>query len=254
MFEFCPHCGQSAGPEQVPGQAVVCKHCGQQIGVVPLPTKPLVRDQTEELIRRGVAARCPVCQQVVELKGQGTARAFVPHFAAQGQRKMCAHSGKPVASDSPSVSARRGLSPPRPAHVQPAHGRGSSSDRRDQPGSAPPASAAKDLSAFMTREVVRVALCRKDAPPQIEELTLEYLDRSDRVRLQIEALREILGPGFRMKDYPASLRSPHLALWGHATACVIAARHAQGGYQQLSDSEVAKVVEDFQQHGPLFFT
>ncbi len=229
MFEFCPHCGQSADPEQEPGQLVVCKHCGQQLGMVPLPRKPVVVDQTEELIRRGVAARCPVCQQVVEVRAQGTIKAFVPHFAARGQRKLCPHSGKPVAS-------------------------GEDQPRRDKPGGSPPGSGSKDLRAFMTREVVRVALCRKDAPPQIEELTLEYLDKSDRVRLQIEALREILGPGFRMKDYPASLRRPHLALWGHATACVIAARHAQGGYQPLSDSEVEQVGEDFQQHGPLFFS
>jgi hypothetical protein len=111
----------------------------------------------------------------------------------------------------------------------------------------------KDLSAFRTVDVVRVLLCTVDAGPRIEELTLEYLDKADRVRLQIEALREILGPAFRMKEYPPVLNRPELALWGHASACVIARRHERGGYTSLSDLEVARALEDFGRHRELYF-
>src|SRR5436190_3558767 len=128
-------------------------------------------DPTEELVQRGLAARCPHCGQLVEVKARRTGKAFVPHYATVSQRKMCPGSGKELAA-APAV-----------------------------PSKTP---AGKDLSSFMTREVIRVVACRRETDPQIEELTLDYLDRSDRVRLQIEALRDLLGTDFRMKDYPAS--------------------------------------------------
>jgi DNA-directed RNA polymerase subunit RPC12/RpoP len=228
MFEFCPHCGQSVGQEQAPGQEVVCKHCGHRIGVVPTPPKAAVVDRTEELIRAGTAARCPVCAQVVELRGQGGARTFAPHYATAAPRKVCPGTGKPPAVG-PTPHPASDPAPPKKAQV------------------------GKDLSAFLTRDRIRVALGRRDAEPQIEELTLEYLDKSDRVRLQIEALREILGPDFRMRDYPPALGRPHLAIWGGAAACVAAGRHPQGGYQSLADAELAQVLDDFRQRKELFF-
>ncbi|HYT87485.1 MAG TPA: hypothetical protein VEL76_02095 [Gemmataceae bacterium] len=223
MFSFCPHCGQTPEQAQVPGQTVVCNHCGQQIGVIPLPEKAVVVDQTEELIRRGVAARCPLCRQAVEVKTQGTVKAFVPHFAASPQRKMCPNSGKPLPAAAPAEAASQ----------RPAGG--------------------KDLSAFMTRDAIRVISCQANADPLIEELTLEYLDKSDRVRLQIEALRELLGPDFRMKAYPAALHRGQLGVWGNARACVVARKHEKGGYQQMTEAEVTQVLADFKQHKRLFF-
>jgi DNA-directed RNA polymerase subunit RPC12/RpoP len=220
VFPFCPHCGHTLDQPQPAGQVVVCARCGFQIGVASLPPKTEVIDTTEELIQRGLAARCPQCGQLVEIKARGTARALVPHYATAPQRKLCPGSGKELTA---------------------------------APAAPPKAPAGKDLSALRIREVIRVVACRRESDPQIEELTLEYLDRSDRVRLQIEALREILGSDFRMKDYPPALRRPELAVWGNATACVIAKRHPQGGYQQPSDAEIAHILEDLKQNRPLFF-
>ncbi len=210
-------------PNQAPGQTVVCLHCGQKIGVVPLPEKAAI-DQAEEPIRRGMAARCPLCHQVVELKGQG-AKAFVPHFVPAPQRKMCPNSGKLLTTEPPPAPAAAARTP----------------------------TGGKDLSAFMTRDLIRVVACEKTAGPRIEELTLEYLDKADRVRLQIEALREMLGADFRMKAYPPPLNRAHLAVWGNAAACVIAKKHPQGGCQSMSDAEVTQVLGDLGQHGRAFF-
>ncbi len=226
MFAFCPNCGNTPlGVDQQAGQAVVCPHCGRQVGVVALPQKPVVADQTEELIRSGVAARCPLCAQVVQTKGQGTARTFVPHYALATQRMLCPNSGKPFAAEPPAPPCEAAKGP-----------------------------AGKDLSAYRTRDTIRVVSCQRSSGPQIEELTLEYLDRADRVRLQIEALREMLGPDFRMQAYPPALRRPEFAVWGNATACVIARKHAQGGYEPMSDAELAQIVEDVKQHRAMFFS
>src|SRR5207248_4149398 len=99
MFPFCPHCGQTLDGQLPVGQTLTCRHCGQVIGTAA-PPPPVTVDPTEELIRRGAAARCPLCRQAVELKTSGPTKTFVPHFAA-GQRKMCPGSGKPVASPEP---------------------------------------------------------------------------------------------------------------------------------------------------------
>ena len=225
MYDFCPHCGGDIGQEQVAGQVLTCKHCGRQIGVVaPAPEKVVV-DQAEELVRSGKAAHCPLCRQLIEVRPQGPARVFVPHYTAPPQRRICPGSGKPVAGP--------------PAEAPPA-------PPRKTPGG-------KDLSAYMTRDRIKVVSCRRDADPRIEELTLEYLDRSDRVRLQIEALRDILGPAFRMRDYPQALNRPYLAVWASADACVVGKRHPQGGYQTMTDAEVAQVVADLRQHRQSFF-
>jgi hypothetical protein len=111
----------------------------------------------------------------------------------------------------------------------------------------------KDFSALMTRDFIKVISCRRDANPKIEELTLEYLDKKDRVRLQIDALREVLGPVFQLRTYPQSLNRPHLAIWGNATVCVVAKKHDQGGYQQMTDAELQPILDDLKQHRPLFF-
>lgn len=99
MFNFCPHCGKPIGKEQVAGRAVTCRHCGKPVGVASqvairggvVVTQSAPVDQNEELIKKGVAARCPECSQVVELKGNP--KAFVPHFQ-KAVRKMCRMSGK----------------------------------------------------------------------------------------------------------------------------------------------------------------
>jgi hypothetical protein len=210
MFSFCPHCGGSVDEEQRPGQAVVCIHCRQPIGTVRTPEVATVVNQSEELIRQGAAARCPLCGQLVELR----AKVFARHFVA-GERRLCAQSGKPLPTE-----------PGRPA--------------------------GKDLSAFMTREVIRVVACRRGAEPRIEELTLEYLDKKDRVRLQIETLRDILGSDFRLRDYPPVLGRAGLAVWGGAAACVVGKVHEEGGYRTLTDAEIAEVVDDLRTRPELF--
>lgn len=223
MFSFCPHCGGSIGQEQVPGQKLICRHCGQQIGVVTAAPQKVLVDRTEELIRLGTAARCPLCGQAVEVRAGGTDKTFVPHFATAPPRKMCPNSGKQV-----------GTKPPADAPARTTSG-------------------GKDLSAFMTRDSIKLVSCARDAEPRIEELTLEYLDKSDRVRLQIEALRDILGPAFQMKAYPPQLHKTHLAVWGSSRACVVAKKHGQGGFQPLADAEITPILHDLRQHRSLFF-
>ena len=214
MFSFCPHCGQTiGGSEQVEGKMLVCSACGKTIGMVAAPKKVMV-DQTAELIRKGKAACCHVCNQVVEVKAGGT---LVPHHAL-GQKKICPGSGKPFQAPEP---------------PQPKAGN-------------------KDLNDLMTRDVIKVILCKRNAEPSIEELTLEYLDKSDRVRLQIEALRDMLGPDFRMKPYPAQLGKNDLALWGNAAVFVVARKHERGGYQQMSDADIAAVLEDIRNSRSVF--
>jgi hypothetical protein len=231
MFSFCPNCGGSIDQEQTVGQMLTCKHCGKAIGLVAAPPPPKVVSEADELLAAGKAARCLLCQQLIEVRTDpaGT-KVFVPHYAASFQRKICPNSGKPVA---PAAA-------PAPAVAAPP-----AAPRRTPGG--------KDLSAYMTRDFIRVVSCQKTADPRIEELTLEYLDKSDRVRIQIEALRDILGADFRMRSYPAALRRNHLAVWGGAAACVIAARHAQGGFQSLIDADLRLVVEDLRQQRDLFF-
>ncbi|MBI2804926.1 MAG: zinc ribbon domain-containing protein [Planctomycetes bacterium] len=220
MFDFCPHCGQTLEHEQVPGRMLVCAHCGQDIGFVGAVARTAV-DEANELIRAGSAARCPSCQQLVEIRPSGDARKFVPHYAG-AVRKICPGSGKLVAAETPAPATE----PPR----------------------------GKDLRALMTRDVHKVIFCAKNSDPRIDVLTLDYLDKSERVRIQIEALREMLGADFQMREYPPTFKKPHLAIWQSAEACVVAARHDRGGFQSIADGEIAGVVEDLRSNRSLFFS
>jgi hypothetical protein len=219
-YEFCYHCGNSIDQNQVEGQTLVCKHCGQTLGVVSRPQQVVVETKPMQ-------PQCPVCAQFVDVKASGGVTSFVPHFLP-GQRKMCANSGKPAAR-APSPEA--GTAPPPRAHIT---------------------SSGKDLSRHMTRDVIRVVACLGNDAPSVEELTLEYLDKSDRVRLQIDALRDILGPRFQMKAYPASLGRPDLAMWANDAGLVIARKHAQGGYQSMSDQELQAVLHELSVQRTLF--
>lgn len=111
----------------------------------------------------------------------------------------------------------------------------------------------KDLSKYLSREVIKVVVCTNVGTVTVEELTLEYLDKSDRVRLQIDALRDILGMQFRMEAYPPHLRRPHLALWRNDTTLVVAQKHPQGGYQPMLDAAVQQVLDELQQQMQAFF-
>ena len=211
MLSFCPHCGQTiGGTEQIEGKMLFCRECGKPIGMVATPKKVMI-DETEELLRQGSIARCAVCNKVVELKSG----ALVPHYA-EGQKKICPGSGKPV---KPAESAK---------------------------------AASKDLRPAMTRDVIKVVLCERTAEPTIEELVLEYLDKADRVRLQIEALREILGPTFRMQEYPPPLGKLELAIWGSTSSFVVAKIHEHGGYQPMTDAEIVAVLDDIRNNRSMF--
>ena len=87
MYDFCPHCGQTIEQEEIAGQMLVCIHCNKPIGFVQELENAPAQDASP-------AARCPVCQQLVELKTVGVNRTLVPHYRA-GTRKICPGSGKP---------------------------------------------------------------------------------------------------------------------------------------------------------------
>jgi hypothetical protein len=233
MLNFCPGCGGSIDQNQVGGQTVSCKHCGRLIGVATEGPREVVVDQTEELIRGGTVSRCSMCRQVVQLKGSGQAKTFVPHFVTE--RKMCPNSGKPAATPADMVAAAPAGLPsvaPFPAVKTPG---------------------GRDLSTYYAKELIRVVACAKGQDATIEELSLQYLDKADRVRTQIEALREILGASFRMRDYPPALAKPHLAMWSNAEGCVIAKKHPQGGIQATTDVELIAMVGDIRENPAWFF-
>ncbi len=224
MFDFCPHCGQTLGQEQLPGRVLSCLHCGRAIGTVAQPGR-VVNNEAVELIDRGAAARCPDCEQLVGTKTTGTVRSFVPHQGKE-QRKICPQSGKAL--------------PPDPVPPQAA-----------SPIQRP--ATTKDLSAYIKREVIKVVACTRAGKITIEELVLEVLDRKDRVRLQIDALRELLGAEFRLGAYPAALGLPHLAVWGNVDMRMVAQKHPEGGYQAMTEEDLKRVVSDLQQQRQLFF-
>ncbi len=219
MYPFCPHCGQTLEMDQVPGRMLVCEYCGKDIGFVGAAQRA-AGDESAELIRGGTVARCPVCQQLVEVKSSGPARTIAPHYGTIEKRKICPGSSKPVTAD-----------PPTPAKPAPA----------------------KDLSKWMSRDVIKVLFAPKNAEPRIEVLTLEYLDKTERVRIQIQALREILGGDFHLCDYPPALKKPHLAVWAGANECVVAKKHERGGFESIPDGEVLAVLADMRQHPAAFF-
>ena len=217
MYDFCPHCGQTINQQQIEGRMLLCGQCGKDIGFVGAVQRAAV-DETEELIRGGTVARCLVCRQVVEVKTVGAVKTLAPHYSPQ-TRKICPGSGKPASGE---------------------------------PVAKTITSTGKDLSAFITRDVIKLISCTKNAEPRIEILTLEYLDKTERVRIQIEALREMLGADFRMNDYPRSLNKPHLAVWTNAETCVVANKHERGGFQSIADDQIAGVLADLRQQRDLF--
>lgn len=216
MFDFCPHCGQTIEHEQVVGQMLVCAQCGKDIGFVGAVDRAVV-SEAERQIRTGQAAVCSSCGQIVELRSIGPAKSYAAHYPSAGAKKICPGSGKPAAQ--PETKAPTG----------------------------------RDLSSYMTRGVIQVLYCPRAGEPRIDVLTLDYLDKSQRVRIQIEALREMMGADFRIMEYPPSLNRPHLALWGSAEACVVASKHEQGGFQSLTDDDFAAVLTDVMHKRHLFF-
>ncbi len=108
MFNFCPHCGKGINQQQAPGQKLFCRSCGKDIGTpsvvsaaiqaAPIVSRGKVIDKSEEPIAQGKAARCRFCSQVVETRGQGDAKTFVPHYNVKdGKKKICVSSGRRVA-------------------------------------------------------------------------------------------------------------------------------------------------------------
>jgi hypothetical protein len=208
-----------------------CPHCGQTIGgTEQVEGKVLMCRYCGKAIGLVATPKKVMIDETEELIRQGSAGrcptcnkvvdlksgALVPHYG-EGQKKICPGSGKPI----------------KPVE--------------------PPQAQGKDLRASMSRDVIKVVLCKGAAEPSIEELILEYLDKADRVRLQIEALRDILGPAFRMQEYPPRLGKPGLAVWGNASAFVVAKKHEQGGYQPMTDAEIAAVLDDIR-NNPVMFT
>jgi len=104
-YNFCPHCGKNLGQDQVAGRVIKCVHCGKEVGKLEMGSQIVtggvvvnpapVIDRRQEPIKEGVAAQCRFCGQVVQTKGSGPAKAFVPHFE-KGARKMCKSSGRRV--------------------------------------------------------------------------------------------------------------------------------------------------------------
>jgi DNA-directed RNA polymerase subunit RPC12/RpoP len=106
MFNFCPHCGKPVNQQQTPGQVLFCRYCGQNIGTTSVAsvgvsggtvtTGKQMIDRSEEPIKQGKAARCRKCGQVVETRGSGDARTFVPHYDPAKGKKICVASGRRI--------------------------------------------------------------------------------------------------------------------------------------------------------------
>ena len=106
MFNFCPHCGKPVHQEQAAGQKVFCRYCGKDIGttsvvgasvsVGTVVTQKQVIDRSEDPIKQGKAARCRKCGQVVETRGTGETRTFVPHYDPAKGKKICVASGRRI--------------------------------------------------------------------------------------------------------------------------------------------------------------
>lgn len=226
MFSFCHHCGGSISQNQVVGQRLVCQWCKKEIGVVEsdAPERVIV-DKTETLVQSGKVARCPECQRLVEVREKKGRRSLAPHMGA-GPSRLCIYSGKPAPAV-PTAEDATGA-PQRPATT-------------------------RDLSGYVTRESITVIACTRNGEPTFEALTLEYLDKTDRVRVQIDAVRDILGGAFKMVNYPAALKKPHLAVWSTPARCVVARRHAQGGYEAMPAADLPPLAEELKKFRNLFF-
>jgi hypothetical protein len=105
-FNFCPHCGKPINQNQTPGQKLFCRYCGKDVGTVSVVgasvsagtvvTQGQVIDRSQDPINQGKAARCRKCNQVVETRGAGDARTFVPHYDPAKGKKICAASGRRI--------------------------------------------------------------------------------------------------------------------------------------------------------------
>jgi hypothetical protein len=215
MFSFCPHCGELVQQEQRPGEVLFCQRCGREIGQVPVAAAP--RPQAVSLPES--AARCPACGQVVEVRHTAGGRTLVPHYQA-GSRRICPNSGKAA----PAVSAA------------------------SLPSTGPAA-----LARWRRREVLRLACCRRDGSPQVEEIVLEYLAPGDRQILQQETLKQLLGDPYSLHPYPISW-GQHLGVWRSVTACVVAQRGPGGELQSLSENELSQVLAELAQQRAAFFS
>lgn len=216
MLEFCPHCGETLGGQDPHlGLPMTCRSCGGVIGVVTAEDLPGKEPALPE-----DAIRCSQCGQLVEIKTSPSGRSVAPHFRP-GERKVCPGSGKPAVAGT-------------------------------QPSTAPIAAGGKDLSAFYNVEKHKIIACLADREPTIEVIELQYLDRSDRVRVQVDAIRDILGSRFRLEAYPEELGRPHLAMWVGPTGCVVAKRSPAGGYESIDDAELAAVIEELRSHRSRF--
>jgi DNA-directed RNA polymerase subunit RPC12/RpoP len=105
-FNFCPHCGKPINQDQQPGQQVSCRYCGKDIGKASVVSASIsagtvvtgkqMVDRSEDSIKQGKAARCRFCGQVVETRGAGDARTFVPHYNPAKGKKICVSSGRKI--------------------------------------------------------------------------------------------------------------------------------------------------------------
>ena len=59
-------------------------------------TQGKVIDRSQDPINQGKAAQCRECNQVVEIRGAGDARTFVPHYDPAKGKKICGASGRRI--------------------------------------------------------------------------------------------------------------------------------------------------------------
>ena len=105
-FNFCPHCGKPINQQQNPGQKLFCRYCGKDVGTVSVVgasvsagtvvTQGQVIDRSQDAIKAGKAERCRKCNQIVETRGAGDARTFVPHYDPAKGKKICVASGRRI--------------------------------------------------------------------------------------------------------------------------------------------------------------
>jgi hypothetical protein len=158
----------------------------------------------------------------VQVKEKSGRRSLAPHLGA-GPTRMCIFSGKPA----PALPGEEG-EPKGPV-------------------------SSKDLTGYMTQESVKLVACTKFGDPTIEVLNLKYLDKTDRVRVQIDAVRDILGGVFRMIEYPTVFKKPQLAVWTTSTRVVVARRHPHGGFESMPDPELRELCNELRNFRQCFF-
>lgn len=105
-YNFCPHCGRPVNQDQKPGQKLWCRWCGKDMAAAStvassvsagtVHTAKQLVDRSDDPIKQGKAARCRFCGQVVETRGSGEARTFVPHYNPSKGKKICISSGRRI--------------------------------------------------------------------------------------------------------------------------------------------------------------